>query len=66
MRELKAFRKVTVAANGTVTIDFTIPVIELSSCSPAAYLEVLQPGTFDFWVGTGANAPLHATFQVVN
>ena len=66
VRELKAFRKITVAANGTVSAELTIPVADLSYWSPASHQQVLEPGTFDLWVGLDSDAPLHTTFVVVN
>ena len=66
VRELKAFRKLTVAANGTVSAELTIPVSELSYWSPATHQTVLEPGAYDLWIGTDSNAPLHTTFQVEN
>jgi beta-glucosidase len=64
VRELKAFRKLTVAANGTVTAELTIPVTDLSYWSPVTHRQVLEPGTFDLWVGTDSTAPLHTTFRL--
>jgi beta-glucosidase len=66
VRELKAFRKITVAANGTVSAELTIPVSELAYWSPASHRQVLEPGTYDLWVGMDSNAALHTTIQVVN
>jgi beta-glucosidase len=64
VRELKAFRKVTVAANGTETVTLDIPAAELTYWSPVSHHDVLEPGTFDLWVGTDSTATLHTTFQL--
>jgi len=64
VRELKAFRKVTVAPNRTVMVELDIPASELAYWSPALHREVLEPGTFDLWVGTDASAKLHGTFDL--
>jgi beta-glucosidase len=65
-RELKAFQKIFVEANGTVTSELTIPVSELSYWSPVSHHDVLEPGVFDLWVGTDATATLHTTFQLAD
>jgi beta-glucosidase len=66
VRELKAFRKITVAANGTETVSLDIPATGLTYWSPVSHHDVLEPGTFDLWVGTDATAKLHTTFQLTN
>ena len=64
IRELKAFRKVMVAPGATQEVALDLPVEELSYWSPALHRRVLEPGTFDVWVGDDSSASLHATFQV--
>jgi beta-glucosidase len=66
IRELKAFRKVTVGPNATSTVELDLPAEELSYWSPSLHKRVLEPGTFDLWVGTDSNAPLHTTFQLTD
>jgi beta-glucosidase len=66
VRELKAFRKITVAANGTETVSLDIPATGLTYWSLVSHHDVLEPGTFDLWVGTDATAKLHTTFQLTN
>ena len=63
-RELKAFRKVMVAAHGAMTAELEIPASELAYWSPASHQTVLEPGVFDLWVGTDAAATLHTTFTL--
>ena len=63
-RELKAFRKVAVAANGTATAELEIAASELAYWSPVSHQTVLEPGVFDLWVGTNATAALHTTFTL--
>ena len=64
VRELKAFRKVTLAAGATQTVQIAIPLSELSFWSPALHRRVLEPGVFDVWAGTDSNASLHTTFEL--
>ena len=64
VRELKSFGKVTVPAHGSQTVLLTMKASDLSYWSPALHRRVLEPGTFDVWVGTDSTATLHATFDV--
>ncbi len=64
VRELKAFRKVTVAPHGTETVELTVKAEEFSYWSAAVHRRVLEPGNFDVWVGTDSAANLHANFTV--
>lgn len=64
VRELKAFQKVIVPANGTQTIQMLIKADELSYWSPALHRRVLEPGTFDLWAGTDSTATLHSVFTI--
>lgn len=63
-RELKAFKKITVAPGETQTVSFDLPATDLTYWSPALHRWVLEPGTFDLWVGTDSNASLHTTFTL--
>ena len=65
VRELKAFQKVTVGPNASTRVELTIPAEELSYWSPVSHTRVLEPGTFDLWVGTDSKASLHTTFTLV-
>ena len=63
-RELKAYKKVRVPAKGTEVVELTLKASDLSYWSPATRNWVLEPGTFDLWVGTDSTAKLHATFTL--
>ncbi len=65
VRELKAYRKVLVPANGTQSVELSFNADDLSFWSPAFHRRVLEPGTFDLWAGTDSRAALHTTFVVV-
>ena len=66
VRELKAFQKVRLGAAETRQVTLTVPAEELSYWSPALGKRVLEPGTFDVWVGFDSAAVEHATFQVTS
>jgi beta-glucosidase len=65
IRELKGFQKVMVDANGTKTVELTLDTTELSFWSSATHKRVLEPGTFDLWLGVDSTANLHETFTVM-
>ncbi len=56
VRELKAFRRVTLEPGETRTLHFEIP--------SSARRYVLDESTFDVWVGGASTASLHAEFAV--
>ena len=64
IRELKAFRKVTVPPHAAETVELTFRAEDLAYWSPAQRKCVLEPGTFDLWVGTDSEAALHQTFSL--
>lgn len=64
VRELKAFQKLSVAGGQSRQVTLTVPAEELSYWSPALHKRVLEPGTFDVWVGLDSTATEHSTFQV--
>ena len=64
VRELKGFHKVTLEPGKSTTVRFDLPAEELSYWSPSAKGRVLEPGTFDVWVGTNSEATLHGTFEL--
>ena len=64
VRELKAFQKITLAPGESKQLTLTVPAEELSFWSPSLHRRVLEPGTFDVWVGLDSTASEHATFQV--
>ena len=63
-RELKAFEKVMLAPGESRGVELTVPAEDLSFWNSALHRRVLEPGTFDVWVGTDSNATMHATFEV--
>lgn len=64
VRELKAFQKVMLAPGESKEVTLTVPAEDLSYWSPVVHHQVLDPGTFDVWVGFDSTADHHATFQV--
>jgi beta-glucosidase len=66
VRELKAFSKITLAPGESRTVKLTIAADDLSFWSASLHKQVLEPGTFDVWVGNDAIANLHATFEVTS
>ncbi len=64
IRELKAYRKVDAAAGATQTVELTLDADALAYWSPTLHHRVLEPGTFDVWVGMDSTAKLHQTFTV--
>ena len=64
VRELKGFKRVTVAAGETKTVEVTLDTNELSFWSPQAHARAIEPGTFDVWVGTDATASAHREMTV--
>jgi beta-glucosidase len=64
VRELKGFQRVTLAAGEARTLTFTLGPEELRYWSAARKDWVLEPSTFDVWVGGDATAQLTASFEV--
>ncbi len=64
VRQLKGFRRVTLAAGQKQSVQFTLGKDELSYWSPLAKTWVQEPAVFDIWVGNDSTASLHATFTV--
>jgi beta-glucosidase len=64
VRELKAFAKVTLDPGESRTVELSMPATELEFWSPSLHRTVLEPGTFDLWVGDSSAATLHATFRL--
>jgi beta-glucosidase len=64
VRELKAFRKVILAPGEAKTVQLTVAAEDLSFWSPSLRRRVLEPGTFDVWMGDDSTAKLHGTFEV--
>ncbi|HMR48745.1 MAG TPA: glycoside hydrolase family 3 N-terminal domain-containing protein [Arachnia sp.] len=64
LRQLKAFRRVPIAAGATETVTFAIGPDQRRYWSAATRDWVLDRTTFDVWVGPDATAGLHAEFRV--
>lgn len=63
-REVKGFRRVTLDAGETQTISFTLGPDELRYWNAAKRDWVIDPATFDVWVGGDSTATLGTTFTV--
>jgi beta-glucosidase len=64
VRELKGFQRIALAPGETKTVHFSLGQEELKFWSPEARGWVVEPETFDVWVGEDSQATLHAQFQV--
>lgn len=64
VRELKGFKRVTLGAGETKTVEVTLDTNELAFWSPGTHARAIEPGMFDVWVGTDATATGHMTVQV--
>ena len=63
VRELKGFRRVTLAAGESRTLDFPIGPAERRYWNAAARDWVTDPSTLDVWVGGDSTAELATTFR---
>jgi beta-glucosidase len=64
VRELKGFERVGLTAGESRTVRFTLGPAELRYWSAAGHDWVLDPSTFDVWVGGDSTAALATTFEV--
>jgi beta-glucosidase len=64
VRELKGFRRLTLAPQQTLTVEFTLGPSELRFWSPVTRAWAVEPVTFDVWSGEDSTAKLHAELQV--
>lgn len=64
VRELKAFRRVTLQPGERRTVSFDLDESSVRYWNGAVKDWVIDPGTFDVWVGSSSNATPHATFVV--
>ncbi len=64
VRELKGFRRVTLAAGQTETLRFTLGPNELRFWTPQRRAWGVEPAMFDLWIGEDSTATLHAEFEV--
>jgi beta-glucosidase len=65
MRELKGFARITLQPGETQIVSFPLGPDELHYWSTNAGGWVQEPAAFDVWVGSDAQATLHAEFEVV-
>jgi beta-glucosidase len=65
IRELKGFERVHLKAGERRTVTIPLRAEELRFWSPVTRDWVLEPGTFDVWVGDSSAATEHATFTLV-
>ncbi len=65
IRELKGFERVSLAPREKKTVRFALGADELRYWSGALRRFVLEPETFDVWVGTDSKASLHGSFKLV-
>jgi beta-glucosidase len=63
-RELKGFTKILLKPGEERVVTLRLSADELHFWSPTLRKDVLEPGTFDVWVGDDSNASLHATVNV--
>jgi beta-glucosidase len=64
VRQLKGFRRVTLAPGETQTLKFSLGKDELQFWSPQTKAWGVEPGTFDVWAGEDSTASLHAELVV--
>jgi beta-glucosidase len=64
VRELKAFRRITLKPGEKQTVALTLDTHDLGFWSPQTHHWSIEPGPFDLWVGTDSTATNHATFTV--
>jgi len=64
VRELKGFQRIALAPGETKTVHFSLGKEELKFWSPETRRWVVEPETFDVWVGGDSRATLHSQFQV--
>jgi beta-glucosidase len=64
VRELKSFRRIHLKPRETSIIEFALPADDLAFYNNEE-VRVLEPGTFEVYVGGSSLAPLAATFELV-
>lgn len=64
VRELKGFERVTLQPGERRTVSFTLDEASVRYWNAATKSWVIDPGTFDLWVGSSSAARQHTTFQV--
>lgn len=63
VRELKGFRRLTLATGETRTVEFALGPDELRYWHPLERAWMIDAATFDVWVGGDVTATLSATFE---
>jgi beta-glucosidase len=63
VRELKGFERVSLQAGQSKSVRFTLPARELGFWDNHGHF-LIEPGTFDLWVGDSSAGGLHTTFSV--
>ncbi|NYF78775.1 beta-glucosidase BglX [Granulicella arctica] len=63
VRELKGFRRITLAPHAKTTVDFTLTPADLSYWNAGSRSWVQDASTFDLWAGDSSAATLHTTFN---
>lgn len=64
VRELKAFQRITLAPGESRDVSFRIDTDMLSYWNASERRTLFDPGLFDVWLGTDANASQHVQLQV--
>ena len=64
VRELKGFERVALAAGESRTVTFPLGAEHLRYWNAASRDWVVDPSTYDVWVGGDSTADLHSTFRV--
>jgi beta-glucosidase len=65
VRELKAFKICRIPAGGSVETTFSLSRTDLEFVS-ADLQRVVEPGSFDLWVGPSSTSGLHASFDLLD
>lgn len=63
VRELKAFRRVTLQPGQSRTVTFTLPARQLGFWDNDGHRR-LEPGVFDLWIGDSSQGGLHTTLTL--
>ena len=64
VKELKAFRRISLKAGESQNITFSVPVSDLAFFG-INNCKIVEPGAFKIWVGGDSNATLEAGFSVI-
>ncbi|MCA0979420.1 beta-glucosidase BglX [Qipengyuania flava] len=64
VRELKGFQRIGMQPGETKTVTFRLDETHVRYWNDAEKTWVVDPGTFDLWVGASSNASNHTTFEV--